>query len=94
MICGWESKLATRNKQDTHQIGMMFQASIVGSNEAMKAAESIIFLSMNRGLWMTLEEHTNTVCEPFTSDIIGIPQIMRKIGSPLVNVYKFNKFGV
>ena len=61
MICGWESKPATRNKEDACQIGMMFQASIVGSNEAMKAAESIIFLGMNRGLWMTLEEHTNTV---------------------------------
>ena len=94
MICGWESKPATRNKQDARQIGTMFQASIAGSNEVMKAAESIIFLGMNRGLWTTLEERTNTVCEPFASDIVGIPQITRKIGSPLVNVNKFDKFGV
>ena len=50
MICGWESKPATRNNQDACQIGMMFQASIVGSNKVMKAAESIIFLGRNRGL--------------------------------------------
>ena len=90
----WESRPVTRNKEDARQIGTMFQASIAGSNEAMKAAKSIIFLCMNRGLWTTLEERTNTVRKPFTSDIIGIPQITRKIRSPLVDVDKFDKFGV